>query len=257
MSTFRTASERRQIVPHWFKDVLHSIIYADCIQAYTAIRALALFLREEARIRRILALHAHGLNHTQIAARLKVSRYCVIRAMNRFAKHVGNEMLLRTHSSPFIADMLDAFLEKHHGENKNIRTAIAFLWGLTCTELGVLSALLRELTEEEAIAHACVSKSRYHEVKKHLLEIIVLPPRTGIGKKSKKRCWSLRENDRYDIICGVNGKVYFSAHFYRVIVCKISCMPPFLAIMFSSKRPINAKSAYNVIFGIVSGVKIS
>ncbi|MBO5940598.1 MAG: helix-turn-helix domain-containing protein [Kiritimatiellae bacterium] len=140
MSTFRTASERRQIVPHWFKDVLHSIIYADCIQAYTAIRALALFLREETRIRRILALHAHGLNHTQIAARLKVSRYCVIRAMNRFAKHVGNEMLLRTHSSQFIADMLDMFLEKHHGENKNIRTAIAFLWGLTCTELGVLSA---------------------------------------------------------------------------------------------------------------------
>ena len=243
MSTFRTASERRQIVPHWFKDVLHSIIYADCIQAYTAIRALALFLREETRIRRILALHAHGLNHTQIAARLKVSRYCVIRAMNRFAKYDGREMLLRTHSSPFIADMLDAFLEKHHDENKNIRTAIAFLWGLTCTELGVLSALLRELTEEEAIAHACVSKSRYHEVKKHLLEIIVLPPRTGIGKKSKKRCWSLRENDRYDTIRSVNGNVYFSAHFYRVIVCKISCMPPFLAIMFSPKRPINAKSA--------------
>ena len=44
-----------------------------------------------------------------------------------------------------------------------------------------VSALLRALTEEEAIAHACVSKSRYHEVKKHLLEIIVLPPRTGIG----------------------------------------------------------------------------
>ena len=243
MSTFRTASERRQIVPHWFKDVLHSIIYADCIQAYTAIRALALFLQGDKRIRRILALHAHGLNHTRIAAHLKVSRYCVIRAMNRFAKHVGNEMLLRTHSSQFIADMLDTFLEKHHGENENIRTAIAFLWGLTCTELGVLSALLRELTEEEAIAHACVSKSRYHEVKKHLLEIIFLPPRTGIGKKSKKRCWSLRENDRYDIICGVNGNVYFSAHFYEVIVCKISCMPPFLAIMFSPKRPVNAKSA--------------
>ena len=97
-------------------------------------------------------------------------------------------MLLRTHSSPFIADMLDAFLEKHHGENENIRTAIAFLWGLSCTELGVLSALLRELTEDEAIAHACVSKSRYHEVKKHLLEIIVLPPKNGIGGKSKKRC---------------------------------------------------------------------
>ena len=94
-------------------------------------------------------------------------------------------MLLRTHSSPFIADMLDTFFEKHHGENENIRTAIVFLWGLTCTELGVLSALLRELTEEEAITHACVSKSSCHEVKKHLLEIMDLPPKTGIGKKSK------------------------------------------------------------------------
>ena len=243
MSTFRTASERRQIVPHWFKDVLHSIIYADCIQAYTAIRTLDLFLQGDKRIRRILALHAHGLNHTQIAAHLKVSRYCVIRAMNRFAKYDGREMLLRTHSSPFIADMLDTFLEKHHGENENIRTPIAFLWGLTCTELGVLSALLRELTEEEAIAHACISKSRYHEVKKHLLEIVDLPPRTGIGKKSKKRCWSLRENDRYDIICGVNGKVYFSVHFEGFILCKIRYFPPLLAVMVSPKRPVNAKSA--------------
>ena len=196
MSTFRTASERRQIVPHWFKDVLHSIIYADCVQAYTAIRALALFLQEQTRIRRILALHAHGLNHTQIAARLKVSRYCVIRAMNRFAKHAGDEMLLGTHPSPFIADILDTFLEKHHGETENIRTAIAFLRGLTCTELGVLSALLRELTEEEAIAHACVGKSRYHEVKKHLLEIMDLPPKTSIAGNSKKRRWTLRETDR-------------------------------------------------------------
>ena len=71
------------------------------------------------------------------------------------------------------------------GENENIRTAIAFLWGLSCTELGVLSALLRALTEEEAIAHACVSKSRYYEVKKHLLEIMDLPPKTGIGKNRK------------------------------------------------------------------------
>ena len=243
MSTFRTASERRQIVPHWFKDVLHSIIYADCVQAYTAIRALALFLQEQTRIRRILALHAHGLNHTQIAARIKVSRYCVIRAMNRFAKYDGNEILLRTHSSQFIADMLDTFLEKHHGENENIRTAIAFLWGLSCTEFGVLSALLRELTEEEAIAHACVSKSRYHEVKKHLLEIIVFPPRTGIRKKSKKRCWSLRENDRYDIICGVNGKVYFSVHFEGFILGKIRYFPPLLAAMFSPKHPYTQKSA--------------
>ena len=49
-----------------------------------------------------------------------------------------------------------------------------------------VSGLLRALTEEETIAHACVSKSRYHEVKKHLLEIIVLPPKNGIGGKIEK-----------------------------------------------------------------------
>ena len=49
-----------------------------------------------------------------------------------------------------------------------------------------VSALFRELIEEEAIAHVCICKSCYHEVNKHLLESMDLPPRTVIGKKSEK-----------------------------------------------------------------------
>ena len=256
-ATLRKPSNGRHIVPLWFKDILHTIIYSDCVQAYTAIHAIALFLGAETHDRSILALHAHGLNHTQIAARLKVSRYSIIRAMNRFLKLADSDTLQRMQTSPMAAGILDRFLARNYSHSENIHTAIAFLWGLSCTELGVLSALLRRLPESEAIEHACVSKSRYHTVKKHLLELLDLGWKSASKKVARKSSWSLRETDRYDIICDVNGNVYFSAHFYRVIVCKISCMPPFLAIMFSSKRPINAKSAYNVIFGIVSGVKIS
>ena len=72
----------------------------------------------------------------------------------------------------------------------------------------------------------------------------------------KKSSWSLRETDRFDIICGVNGNVYFSVHFEGFILRKIRHFPLLLAVMFSSKRPINAKSAYNVIFGMVSGIVI-
>ena len=74
ISTLRKPSNGRRIVPHWFKEILHAIIYADCVQAYIAIQTIALFLEAETPNRLILALYARGLNHSQIAARLKVSR---------------------------------------------------------------------------------------------------------------------------------------------------------------------------------------
>ena len=243
ISTLRKPSNGRHIVPLWFKDILHAIIYSDCVQAYTAIHAIALFLGVETHDRRILALHAHGLNHTQIAARLKVSRYSIIRAMNRLLKLADSDTLQRIQTSPMAADILDRFLARNYSHSENIHTAIAFLSGFTCTELGVLSALLRGLTESEAIEHACVSKSRYHTVKKRLLELLDLGRKSASKKVAKKASWSLRETDRYDIICGVNGNVYFSVHVEGFILYKSRYFPPLLAVMFSSKRSINAKSA--------------
>ena len=184
-STLRKPSNGRHIVPLWFKDILHAIIYSDCVQAYTAIHAIALFLGAETHDRRILALHAHGLNHTQIAARLKVSRYSIIRAMNRFSKMSGRDTLIRMQASSFTADILDTFIDKNYTHNENIHTVIAFLWGLTCSELGVLSALLRELSESESIKHVCISKSRYHEIKKSLLGMIDLGQKTHTRKAIK------------------------------------------------------------------------
>ena len=113
-----------------------------------------------------------------------------------------------------------SFLARNYTHSENIHTAIAFLNGFTCTELGVLSTLLRELSESEAIEHACVSKSRYHTVKKHLLELLDLGRKSASKKAAKKSSWSLRETDRYDIICRVDGKVYFSAHFKGFILYK-------------------------------------
>ena len=243
ISILRMPSNGRHIVPLWFKDILHAIIYSDCVQAYTAIHAIALFLGAETHDRRILALHAHGLNHTQIAARLKVSRYSIIRAMNRLLKLADSDTLQRMQTSPMAADILDKFLARNYTHSENIHTAIAFLWGLSCTELGVLCALLRELTESEAIEHVCISKSRYHEVKKHLLKTFDPGQKPVVKKVQKNSFWSLREIDRYDIICGVNGNVYFSVHFKGFTLRKIRYFPPLLAVIFSPKRPVNAKSA--------------
>ena len=243
ISTLRKPSNGRHIVPLWFKDILHAIIYSDCVQAYTAIHAIALFLGSETHDRRILALHAHGLNHTQIAARLKVSRYSIIRAMNRFLKLADSDTLQRMQTSPMAAGILDRFLARNYTHTENIHTAIAFLWGLSCTELGVLSALLRGLPESEAIEHACVSKSRYHTVKKRLLELLDFGRKSASKKVVKKSVWSLRETDRFDIICGVDGKVYFSVHFEGFILGKICYFPPLLAVMFSPKHPYIPKSA--------------
>ena len=185
ITTLRKPSNGRRIVPHWFKEILHAIIYADCVQAYIAIQTIALFLEAETPNRLILALYARGLNHSQIAARLKVSRYSIIRAMNRFSKMSGRDTLIRMQASSFTADILDTFIDKNYTHNENIHTVIAFLWGLTCSELGVLSALLRELSESESIKHVCISKSRYHEIKKSLLGMIDLGQKTHTRKAIK------------------------------------------------------------------------
>ena len=242
-STLRKPSKGRRIVPHWFKDILHAIIYADCVQAYIATQTTALFLGAETHNRRILALYARGLNHSQIAARLKVSRYSIIRVMNRFSKMSGRDTLIRMQASSFTADILDTFIDKNYTHNENIHTVIAFLWGLTCSELGVLSALLRELSESEAIKHICICKSRYHEIKKSLLEMIDLGPKTHTRKAIKKSAWSLRETDQFGIICDVHEKVYFSVHFEKIILCKLRFSLLFYAVIFLLKHLLRPKSA--------------
>ena len=242
-TTLRKASYGRHIVPYWFKEILHAIIYSDYLQAYIAIQAITLFLGAKTLNQNILALHAHGLNHTQIAARLNVSRYTVIRAMKYFEKVTDHDTLLRVQTSPLTADILDTFLSRNYTYNNNIETVISFLWDFTCTELAVLSAILRRLTEEEATAHVCVSKSRYHKIKKRLLKSLDLERKTALNNVSKKSFWSLRETDRYDIICGVNGKVYFSVHFEGFILSKMRYLPPLLAVMFPLKHPQTSKSA--------------
>ena len=249
ISTLRKPSNGRRIVPHWFKEILHAIIYTDCVQAYIAIQTIALFLGAETHNRRILALYARGFNHSRIAARLKVSRYSIIRAMNRFSKMSGRDTLIRMQASPFTANILDTFIDKNHAYNENIHTVIAFLWGLTCSELGVLSALLRELSESEAIRHVCISKSRYHEIKKSLLGMIDLGRKTHTRKAIKKSAWLLRETDRFGIICGVHEKVYFSVHFFIFIFTELRGFPLFSAIIFLPKCPILAKSVQNHVLG--------
>ena len=250
ISTLRKPSNGRRIVPHWFKEILHAIIYANCVQAYIAIQTIALFLGAETHNRRILALYARGMNHSQIAARLKVSRYSIIRAINRFSKMAGRDTLIRMQASPFTADILDTFIDKNYAHNENIHTVIAFLWGLTCSELGVLSALLRELSESEAIKYVCISKSRYHEIKKSLLGMIDLGQKT-YTRKAIKSAWSLRETDRFGIISGVHEKVYFSVHFEKIILYKLRFLPLFSAVIFYPKCPIRAKSVQNHVSGMV------
>ena len=249
ITTLRKPSNGRRIVPHWFKEILHAIIYADCVQAYIATQTTALFLGAETHNRRILALYARGFNHSRIAARLKVSRYSIIRAINRFSKMAGRDTLIRMQASPFTADILDTFIDKNYTHNENIHTVIAFLWGLTCSELGVLSALLRELSESESIRHVCISKSRYHEIKKSLLGMIDLGQKTYTRKAIKKSAWSLRETDRFGIIHGVHGKVYFSVHFEKIILCKLRFSPQFYAVIFYPKCPVRAKSVQNHVLG--------
>jgi hypothetical protein len=62
-------------------------------------------------------------------------------------------------------------------------------------------------------------------------------------RKTGKTVWSLRETDRFGIICGVNEKVYFSVHFKKFILYKLRFLPQFYAVIFLLKYLLRPKSA--------------
>jgi hypothetical protein len=73
--------------------------------------------------------------------------------------------------------------------------------------------------------------------------MIDLGQKTHTRKATGKTVWSLRETDRFDIIRGVNGNVYFSVHFEKIILCKLRFLPLFYTVIFLLKYLLRPKSA--------------
>ena len=153
------------IVPRWFLDVLHAVIYADGQDGYFTILALfAMIDAHSPEDQAILTEWARGFSQTQIAANLGMSRHRICRRMNAMRRRIGCATLRRLRGNQTAAEAFSLFAFGHCNETPNVRLVIDRLAELSPVELSVLSALLRFLPENETLASAGISRTWYYRI---------------------------------------------------------------------------------------------
>ena len=152
-------------VPRWFMDVLHEVIYADGRDGHLAIQTLSAMMDPPSPSDPyILTEWARGLSQTRIADVLLKSRHRVCRRIAAMRRRLGAAMLRRIHGNMAVANALIPFDFENGAYIPNVRLVVDRLASLSVVELGVLSALLRLLPEDETLAIVGISHTWYHIV---------------------------------------------------------------------------------------------
>ncbi len=167
---------RVQIVPPWFKDVLHSTIFAQIDHAHHIIRTFSAISVVPPSDRGVLAEFAMGSNQDRIAARFGVSRHHVCRRLKRLRKMLGDRLPCGLRMPSATASLIADFVEHGGPRVPNVRTVVKRLEELSRNELGVLFALLRRQPVNETLVALGIGNTRYHQIKARLSVSFFLSP---------------------------------------------------------------------------------
>ena len=234
-----TAHPRAAIVPRWFMDVLHAVIYADGPDGLLAVRVFAAAIDARSPIDPPLLMGwACGRSQTEIGAVLGVSRHCVCRRMKALRRHFGDRLLRKLHGNKTAAEVLKLFEFRHGKALPNVRHAIERLASLSAMELCVLSAIMRRSVEDETLSCLGISHTWYHAIKARLSAMFHILPSCR-KKVSLSACIK-----RPDLLpfSNCSEKCTFSDNFIVVIV---DCAPNirYLAVLFMRRSHSRAKKA--------------
>ena len=202
---------RARIVPPWFKDTLHALIYAGCDDAYLAVQAFAAMLEGTIEDETALMLLASGRTREGIGDFLGVSRHCVSRRLRRMRERLGGEALSELSRQPVVAALLGDFYARGGADDGNVRTVIDRLKGLSRNELGVLFCILRRQGKDATLAELKIGHTTYHKLKRRLARSFPFPSAQG----RELAVLRLFARSGYGIIRHVCGKVHLPVRLIR------------------------------------------
>ena len=162
------------IVPTWFTDVLHAIIYAGADDAHRTIQALAAALTFSPQDMATLPKMALGLTQGRIADELGVSRHCICRQLKRLRRALGESLLCVMNAPHCATALLAAFVERGGHDDTNVKTVIERLQPLSRNELGVLFGLIRRQSKGEVLNALGIGHTHYHQIKAKLTAAFIL-----------------------------------------------------------------------------------
>lgn len=170
---------RSRRVPRWFCDILHEIMYSDIAQAYSMLCAMDRLSSGSDDERTMVLLFVTGLSRSEIAEHLGLSRFAVRRRIEVLRKRWNFDFVAAMKCVGPISGLLVRFAERRGHENRDIAFVLRSLAGFSVKELGVLFAIAKEQSQEEALDAISISRSHYIRVRSKFIGMFGMSSRAS------------------------------------------------------------------------------
>jgi hypothetical protein len=187
---------RSGLVPGWFMDVLHELIFVNVVDVYLVIQMMKSVTSGVSHHDNfVLMPYAQGLSYEKIAEVLGVSRFTVFRKIEGLSKMPEFEVFAKVRKIKGNHEMVRLFARNCQQMHENVTYVIDKLSALSPVELGVLFAIVMELSESAVLKTVSIGRTRYHEIKRRLIEIFSLEWCCTFCRRHKNTHLQLRDND--------------------------------------------------------------
>lgn len=165
----------RKLVPDWFLDDLHKIIYSDAPEGWLLAQGLWHAKDLSPQDMGILRKHAQGRDAAKTATLLSAKRSMVRQHLGYMRGILGRRFMRDISGHPSVVGAMIAFSRRRDAMDANVCTVLRELARLNATEIGVLCCMVQRLSEREALKRVRIMRRQYYDIKSKLRSIMNTP----------------------------------------------------------------------------------
>lgn len=165
----------KKLVPDWFMDNLHEIIYSDMTKSWLLAQGLARAKHFSALDLDILRNYATGISVAEIALLLRMNRRTIRRRLKCMRMILGDRFMRKIPQHMSVVDKMIRFSRRRDSRDANVNTVLQELSLLNATEIGVLCCMVQKLSEHESLKCVNIMRRQYYDIKSKLRCIMKIP----------------------------------------------------------------------------------
>ncbi len=165
----------KDLVPDWFMDNLHEIIYSDMTKGWLLAQGLARSKHFSALDLKILRKHAIGISAGEIALLLRMNRRTIRRHLRCMRMILGDRFMNKISQHRSVVDEMIRFSLRRDTGNANVKIVLHELSLLNATEISVLCCMVQKLSEHESLQRVNIMRRQYYDIKSKFRCIMKTP----------------------------------------------------------------------------------
>lgn len=163
------------LVPEWFIDNLHEIIYSDMTKSWLLVQGLARSKHFTELDLKILRKHSAGITAAGIALLLRMNRRTVRRHLKCMRMILGDRFMSLISQHRSVVGEMARFSRRRDSGDANVNTVLHELSLLNANEIGVLCCMVQKLSEHESLMRVNIKRRQYYDIKSKLRCMMKIP----------------------------------------------------------------------------------